>query len=464
VSPQGRKGNPAAAARGKQPPPPKSRKIPALIGFGVLFVALFVVAAAAIGLGNASVPEGAIAVVDEAPDGTLTTEQYERALIQAAARQGLEEVPAEDDPQYELLSQSAEGDLILSRWVLGEAAERGIEVTESEVDDELETVKEEQFGSEKAFEKFLEQSGFTLEEARERIRLQLLSDAIQQSVLPQDDPPEVTDAEVEAYYEENIAQFEQPESRDVRVVLTKTEGEAEDALAELGDDPDSKTWEDVAKEFSIDEATASSGGLREAVVAGQSEPVLDEAIFEASEGVVVGPIEGDAGFYVIQVEAIEPAVTRGLDDEVQPAGGGAPAQTVADQIRATLVAARQQEIAQAFQDDFQAKWIARTVCADGYRIDRCSNADPLPDPCTEEVAETQGCDAPVASTRPIEPGTNGVFGTPATPGLPQGPNTGQPAAGAEGGLVPSGELPPGAVPPTGAPPGTPPSGAVPPGG
>jgi hypothetical protein len=242
-------------------------------------------------------------------------------------------------------------------------------------------------------------------------------------------------------------------------VLTKTEGEAEDALAELGDSPDEQTWEDVAKEFSIDEATASSGGLREAVVAGQSEPVLDEAIFEASEGVVVGPIEGDAGFYVIQVEAIEPAVTRALDDEVQPAGGGAPAQTVADQIRATLVAARQQEIAQAFQDDFQAKWIARTVCADGFRIDRCSNAEPPPDPCTEEVAETQGCDAPVPSTRPIEPGTNGVFGTPATPGLPQGPNTGQSAPPAQPGLVPGGELPPGAVPPTGAPPGS-----VPPGG
>jgi foldase protein PrsA len=459
VSPQGRKGNPAAAARGKPAPPPKSRKVPALIGFAVLFVALFVVAAAAIGLGNPSVPEGAIAVVEDAPNGTITTEEYDRALVQAAARQGLKEVPPEDDPQFELLSQSAQGDLILSRWVLGEAAERGIEVTEREVDDELETVKEEQFGSEEEFEKFLEQSGFTLDEAKDRIRLQLLSDAIQQSVLPQDDPPEVSDDEVESYYEENIAQFEQPESRDVRVVLTKEEGEAQDALEELGTEPDEKTWEDVAKEFSIDEATKSTGGLREAVVAGQSEPALDEAIFSAAEGELVGPIEGDAGFYVIQVEAIEPGVTRGLEEEVQPAAGGAPAQTVADQIRATLVAARQQEVAQAFQEDFQNKWIKRTMCADGYRIDRCSNAEPPPDPCTEDVAETQGCDAPVPSTRPIAPGTNGVFGTPPTPGLPQGPISSQPSAGAPG-LVPGGTVPPGTVPPGGAaPPGT-----VPPGG
>ncbi len=127
------------------------------------------------------------------------------------------------------------------------------------------------------------------------------------------------------------------------------------------------------------------------MVAGQSEPALDEAIFAAAEGELVGPIQGDAGFYVIQVEAIEPGVTRGLEEEVQPAAGGAPAQTVADQIRATLVAARQQEVAQAFQEDFQNKWIKRTLCADGFRIDRCSNAEPPPDPCTEDVAETQGC-------------------------------------------------------------------------
>ena len=134
-------------------------------------------------------PDGAIAVVEDAPDGTITTEEFDRALVQAAARQGLEEVPAEDDPQYELLAEAAQGDLILSRWVLGEAEERGIEVTDREIDDELETVKEEQFGSEKEFEKFLEQSGFTLEEAKQRIELQLVSDAIQTGVLPEE--PEV---------------------------------------------------------------------------------------------------------------------------------------------------------------------------------------------------------------------------------------------------------------------------------
>ena len=474
MSPQGKKGNPAARARRKPAPPPKSRKRLGLIVFGALFLVLFVGVGVAVGIGKPGVPDGAIAVVEEAPDGTISTEEFDRALVQAAARQGLKEVPATDDPQYDLLADAAEGDLILSRWVLGEASDRGIEVTESEVDDELAAVKEQQFEDEKAFEKFLEDSGFTLEEARDRIRLQLLSDAIQQSVLPDDAPPEVTDDEVQSYYDANLSQFEQPEARDVRVVLTKDQAQAEEALAALGDAPDEKTWDEVAKQYSIDDATKSTGGLREAVVAGQSEAALDEAIFSSPQGEVVGPIKGDAGYYLIQVESITPGETRGLDDEVQPAAGGAPAQTVADQIRATLVATRQQEVAQAFQDDFQNKWIARTICADAYRIDRCSNAAPPPDPCTEELAESQGCDAPVPSTRPIAPGTNGVFGSPAAVGLPQGPVKPASAAApgaAPPGLVPGatappGTVPPGTAPPAGtAPPGTaPPAGTAPPGG
>lgn len=458
MSPQGKKGNPAAGSKPKAAAAPKSRKTLALGAFGVLFVALFVIVAAAQGLGEPSVPDGAIAVVEDAPNGTVTKEEFDRALVQAAARQGIKEVPATDDPQYQLLADAAEADLILARWVLGEAEERGIEITDREIDDELETVKSEQFGCKEGessceeFDKFLEQSGFTADEARQRIQLQLVSDAIQQAVLPKE--PEITDSEVETYYNANVAQFEQPESRDVRVVLTKTEADADKALSELGSEPTPAIWKKVAKQYSIDEATKSTGGLRPGVVAGQSEPALDEAIFSSAEGELVGPLSSEAGFYVIQVESITPAATQQLDDEIQQAAAGAPAQTVADQIRATLVATRQQEIAQAFQDDFQTKWVARTFCADGFRIDRCSNAEPLPDPCTEDVAESQGCDAPVPSTKPIAPGSTGVFGSPAAVGLPQGPVGSQAPA--------TGELPPGLTPtPSG---GAPPAGTAPPTG
>lgn len=436
---QGKKGAPA-------PPPKKSVGAKGIVAilFGLFLIGAIVLTASASGLGSQSVPEGDIAVIEDTPDGTVTQEDFDRALEQTAARQGLKEVPPTDDPQYELLSGAAVSDILLGRWVIGEAEERGIEVTEREIDEELETVKSEQFGSEKAFQDFLDQQKFSEEEARERITLQLISDRIQTAVLPEN--PTVTEDEIEAYYDENKIQFEQPETRDVRVILTKDEADANEVLKTLEGDDSAKSYEQVAKDLSIDEATKATGGLRQAVVAGQSEPALDEQIFTATEDELVGPFEGDAGFYVIQVEAITPAETTPLEE-------------ASEQIRPTLIGARQQEIATTFQEDFQAKWVSRTYCADGFRIDRCANAEPLADPCTKEIAETQGCDAPIAGSKPIAPGTGIVFGAPAPAALPQGPITPVPETPA-GGIPPAlAPLPDGAVPPGGT---VPPAGAVPP--
>ncbi|MGH2951302.1 MAG: peptidyl-prolyl cis-trans isomerase, partial [Solirubrobacterales bacterium] len=411
-----------------------------LVVFAVALVAMLVVVAVAQGIGDPSVEDGEVAIVEDSPEETITTEDFDRSLAQTAARQGLQEVPAEDDPQYELLRDAAISDLILAAWVLGEAEERGVELSDREIDDELERTKDQQFGSEKAFRRFLDQAGYTADEARERIALQLISDRLEMSVIPRE--PAVAEEEIEAFYEENQAQFGQPETRDVRVILTEQESEADEALATLERDDSAGSFKKVAQDVSIDEATKRSGGLREGVVQGQSEEALDEQIFAAPEGELVGPFETQAGFYVIQVQAITPAETTPLAEARQ-------------QIEQTLAAARQQQIAQAFQEDFAAKWTGRTFCADDFRIDRCSNAETLPDPCTEEVATTQGCDAPVPSTRPVAPGTAGVFGSPAPLGLPQGPVT--PAPELPGGLPPGlsplpGGVPPGAPPATGAPP------------
>ena len=456
---QGKKNAPAA-----QPKRAGGGKTIALIGFAVLLVALFVIVAAAEGIGQPSVPSDAIAVVDDAPDGTITKEQFDRALTQTAARQGINQVPAATDPQYKALADAAQSDLLLSRWVLGEAEERGIEISDRQITDELEKVKSQQFGSEKAFQKFLDQSGFTLDEARQRIQLQLISSQIQQDVLP--GTPDVSDQEVQDYYDANKAQFEQPENRDVRVILTKTAADANKAKAALGSSPSPQTWQKVANQYSIDEATKSTGGLRQAVVAGQSDPTLDQQIFSSAQGALVGPFKTQTGYYVIEVEKITPGKTTPVSDAT-------------DQIRQTLVSARQQEAATNFQTDFREKWTDRTVCADGYVIDQCSNFVPPAPVCTEKQADTQGCPAPVISTKPIAPGTATVFGGSPVPPLPQGPmktppgasGTGVPpgllptgvAPGTPPGTVPPGSVPPGSVPPGSVPPGSVPPGSVPPG-
>lgn len=141
--------------------------------------------------GAPEVPSDAIAVVAEArgcetSDGAtcvITKDQFDQAIQQAAIRQGMQQVPASDDPQYEHLRRVAVNDLLLAAWVRGEAAERGIEVSDREIDAELQSVIIESFGSQEAFDRFLEQSNLTEEEARAQIELQLISQRIQNEVL-----------------------------------------------------------------------------------------------------------------------------------------------------------------------------------------------------------------------------------------------------------------------------------------
>src|SRR3954454_10817819 len=63
VSPQGRKGNPAARAKPKAAPDPRPRKRLYTLIFAVLFIVLFAVIGVSVGIGEPSVPDDAIAVV-----------------------------------------------------------------------------------------------------------------------------------------------------------------------------------------------------------------------------------------------------------------------------------------------------------------------------------------------------------------------------------------------------------------
>ncbi|HSI80763.1 MAG TPA: peptidyl-prolyl cis-trans isomerase [Solirubrobacterales bacterium] len=390
------------------------RRTAALIALGALVVALFAIVAVAQGIGDPSPSGEEIAVVEDAEDGNsvaVTQEQLDAELEVVATRQGLEGVPAEDDPQFETIRDAAFGDLLLVVWVRGEAEDRGIEVTEQEVDDELGQIKEQQFnGNEQRFQRFLEESGFTEESARERLELQLLSNAIQEDVIPAE--PAVDEAQIEEYFEANPEQFQQPESRNVRVIQTANEEDAQEALSRLEEDDSQRSWRRVARDLSTDPATQDVGGLRQGVIEGQNEQALDEQIFSAPEGELVGPFQGEAGHYVISVEQITPAQSITLEE-------------ARDQIRQTIAGQESQQVAQDFQTEFLEKWRSRTFCAEGYRIDRCANAEPPPPACPEEAAEAQGCPAPVPSIRPIDPGTASRFGQ--APGRPQGPLTPEPA-------------------------------------
>jgi hypothetical protein len=131
-------------------------------------------------------PDGAIAFVDEVGDGEVTQEEFDEAVAVAAAADGRDKPAAEGTPEYALEATTALSGLLVDRWVRGEAEELGITVTTSEVSLELERTIEANFASQAAYEKFLEDSGLSEEQATERIELQLLSDAVGDEILGKD--------------------------------------------------------------------------------------------------------------------------------------------------------------------------------------------------------------------------------------------------------------------------------------
>lgn len=422
--------------------------------------------------GDPSIPDGAVAVVEDAPDGAITQEEYDENLRQAAFNLQLRELPPEDDPQFEQIEQSALSNSIQTRWVKGEAEERGITVSEQDVDRAFDQIVEQQLGGQKGYEEFLKQSevdgepAFDEEAVRAVAELTAISNKLQDEIAS----PDIGDEQIERYYDENAEQFETPESRDVRVILNPDAAKIDQALEELGDSPTPEDWDRVAKKYSTDEATKNQGGLRTAVTEGQNEPALNDAIFNTEEGEVVGPIEGESGFYALQVEKITAGRTEPLDGE----GCDTPeAQDpcLREQIQGQLEQGVEAQAIDRFRNAFIAKWTSRTFCGE-VTVDLCANADPPPEACTVDDASEResadaatldsGCPAFVAPRNVVNPAAGGVFPGEQLPVLPQGPvkpASEQPAALPPGAtpIGPGGAPPPtgGAPPPTGAPPAQP---------
>jgi parvulin-like peptidyl-prolyl isomerase len=417
---------------------------------GALLVLAVVLAAVTSGLGDASVPEDDVAVVDtdvsvpgQIEDGKISKEAFDTALQQAATQQGLPEPPAPSDEQYPALRDQALGQLLDAAWILGEAEERGVEVTDKEVQDSFAQTKAESFKTEAEYQKFLQQSGLTQEDVDARVRLQVISEKIQQEV--SEGAEAVSDADAREFYDANAAQFEQPEQRNIRVIVNEDPAQVEQAVAALQQDNSPANWKTVAAQYSTDPSSKDKGGVRESITEGVFEEPLNEEIFDAEQGEVVGPIDTPVSNYAFQVDSITAGETQSFDD-------------VAAQVKEQLQGQAEQETFGAFLSDYRDRWVARTVCAEDYLSVRCDNftgpPSPCPDPSLPEAQQQQqlqqGCPPPVQTISPAAPGTI-LPSAPSASGPPQRPHSaGEDAAAGVPSTIPGGGVVPGA-PPTGAP-------------
>ena len=248
--------------------------------------------------------------------------------------------------------------LISFKWIEGEAALRGLTVTDAELTRDFDKQKRQSFPDEAAFQKFLKTSGQTLADIHARVRLDLLSNKIRDQVVA--GHGQITDQAIEQYYRQHRSSFVEPERRSLRIVLTKRKADAERARAEL---ERGTSWKSVARRYSIDEETKRTGGKLPPLAEGTLENSFEKAVFRARKGRLVGPIRTGSGYYVLTVTKIERERQQPLTE-------------VKKTIRQMLESEAQQAALDVFVQDFTARWRAKTECAEGYRTSDCRNGPP----------------------------------------------------------------------------------------
>lgn len=263
--------------------------------------------------------------------GEITRAEFDEQLQALSQQSGGEaELPSEGDPQYGQLVAQVMPQLLQIEIAEAYAEENDITVTEEDVNEELDTLKgqigdqarsqgEEDITDEEAYSQALEQAGFTEEELREDIQEQLPVQKVQEEVAGDAGP---SDEEVRTFYDENEESFTEPEERCARHILFPPDAEepAEEAKQELEDGAD---FAELAQQESQDTGTAEEGG--DLGCAPQTDPqsgqptyapAFNDALFaeDAEEGDLLGPVETEFGYHIIQLQEIRGESTPPFDE------------------------------------------------------------------------------------------------------------------------------------------------------
>ncbi|MEG0326137.1 MAG: SurA N-terminal domain-containing protein [Cellulosilyticaceae bacterium] len=216
--------------------------------------------------------------------------------------------------------------LIESELVIQSAKELGIEVTDAQVDEEIDAGKI-QLGSEEAFQAFLTEQGMTEEAFREYLRENMAIGQVMEQVTKD---VAVVDEDVAKYYEENKAQFTRGPGAEMSHILVEKEEDAKKIKEEFDG---GKAFADLAAEYGTDGTKDTGGSLGEFIEYDSTKYDADflAGAKDLKEGEVSGPVKTQFGYHLIKVDNIQ-------TDEVVT-----PLEEVKESIKATLLQEKQYE-------------------------------------------------------------------------------------------------------------------------
>jgi foldase protein PrsA len=197
--------------------------------------------------------------------------------------------------------------LIDEKLVADAASKMGVTVTDAQIDKQLGQIRS-QFKNQAAFDAALKKFGTTQDKLRAQIKSQLLTQAVQSKLSSSQN---VSQKDIKAYYDKNTSQFKQTAAKNVSQILVaaKDKALADKILAQLKAGAD---FAALAKQYSIDKASAANGG----VLGWPTSPYVPE--FQAAVdkltkiGQLSAPVKSTYGWHIIKLAATRPAQQKTL--------------------------------------------------------------------------------------------------------------------------------------------------------
>jgi parvulin-like peptidyl-prolyl isomerase len=252
------------------------------------------------------------AIVIRVGDRVITRTQYARRLHDGFAEiEQTSTTPAEATTKKEELRKNLSGDLIAELLIKDRADRLGLSVSAEELKDAMSRLKE-QYGikTDAEFDESLRKSGMTRADMEARLHDTILMNKVFGRELRQRD--ELADKELRERYDREKERYRLPERARLReiIVIKPNESSKVEAARERASSlaAQARTG-DFAKlaTTSSDAGTKDKGGDLGEVARGELLPDLDKAVFNATAGTVLGPIETKSGWHILKVETRLPS-------------------------------------------------------------------------------------------------------------------------------------------------------------
>ena len=190
----------------------------------------------------------------------------------------------------EILRENILDSLISNQVIINAAQEEDLGDIDTKVDEQIQTEKD--MTGEDFFNQNLEYLGVTEDEYKDLLRNNIIVTEYRNKKMAE---YEVTDEEIQTYYDENSEDMLQAQARHI---LVETEEEANNVLQRLEGGED---FAELATELSQDPGSAARGGDLGFFPKGTMIQEFEDFVFNAEVGEISEPIETQFGYHVIEV-------------------------------------------------------------------------------------------------------------------------------------------------------------------